>query len=487
MITMKHSSVQYCPVPVALPIVFVPGIMGSRLRTKHDGQIVWDPQDNILNAVTIAFKGAKAKRDLLVNNEGLPYSPDYLEVDFGEAQSSHSMHQEQIERGWGGLMQGSYFNFITWLQLIAPHPASGQLPRGCFSLRYEVWASPYNWTDDNLNSAKGLAETVTKAIEGTEEKYQGTDVRVLKPIIITHSMGGLVSRAYTQLLGGEGKVHGVIHGAQPCDGAPDAYKRMLAGAEGNARFVLGANQAQVTATAGNMPGALQLLPNQWHKTVSGDTQWLKVTKQKVTEQGEVADEPLLSRPITNPYSEIYLNQSDWWRLIYAEYLNPESDNSRASFDAYKNVLNQAATFHAQLGSEVFHPNTRMLYSDDMDHASWDNVEWKQVQGSDDYTYRNNWSKGGFLETTGRGQIGISNVENPLLHGSDSYPEYLAIYEIQPANAPGDGTVHAGSGIHVSGPMSIPTQHGFEHQPCFDSTEVRRITAEWLLDMVQEQL
>jgi hypothetical protein len=476
---MKHSSVQYCPVPIALPIVFVPGIMGSRLRNRENKEIVWEPQDRFWgNAFPIIFQNAEKKRHFLVNERGRPYSPDYLEVDFGEAQSSHAMHQEQIDRGWGGLMQGSYFNFMTWLQLIAPHPASGQLPRGCFSLHYEAWAYPYNWTDDNLNSAKGLAEIVTNAIEGTEEKYQGTDVRVLKPIIITHSMGGLVSRAYTQLQGGEGEVHGVIHGAQPCDGAPDAYKRMLAGAEGKERFVLGTNQAQVTATAGNMPGALQLLPNQWHKTVSGDTQWLKVTGRQ--------DETLLSKPDGNSYSEIYANQQDWWRLIYAEYLNPESADAQVSLREYRKQLRKAELFHEQLGPEVFHPNTRMLYSDDMDHASWDHVEWKQTHGSENYTYRNDWPRDGFPATDGRGRIGISRIVRVRGHGAiDEVPRLLTDYEILPANAPGDGTVHAGSGIHVSGPMSIPTQRGFEHQPCFDSFEVRRITAEWLLDMVQE--
>ncbi len=139
---------------------------------------------------------------------------------------------------------------------------------------------------------------------------------------------------------------------------------------------------------------------------------------------------------------------------------------------------------------MFHGNTRMIYSDDMGHVSWDHVEWQQTHGSDNYTYRNDWPQVSFLDTTGRGQIGISNVDLSLLHAThDSrvQPEYLAIYEIQPANAPGDGTVHAGSGIHVSGPMSIATQRGFEHQSCFDSSEARRITAEWLLDMVQEQL
>jgi alpha-beta hydrolase superfamily lysophospholipase len=51
-------------------------------------------------------------------------------------------------------------------------------------------------------------------------------------IIISHSMGGLVTR---HALAGEGggavaaKVLGVVHGAQPVHGAPDAYHRAIAG------------------------------------------------------------------------------------------------------------------------------------------------------------------------------------------------------------------------------------------------------------------
>lgn len=479
--TTRHASVQYCPVPAALPIIFVPGIMGSRLRNKKFGNTVWDPEDNIKNALSIIFQDARRKRHALVNAGGLPYSPDYLEVDYGSP-SENSFLQQRYERGWGGLMQGSYASFMTWLQVVAAQPASGLLPRGCFHLHYEAWAHPYNWTDDNLNSAKGLAETVNKAIQDTQIKYQGTNVRVLKPIIITHSMGGLVSRAYTQLLGGASQVHGVIHGAQPCDGAPDAYKRMLAGADGFVRHVLGANQAQVTATAGNMPGALQLLPNQHHKTVAGDTQWLKVT-------GKLG-ETLLSKPDHNPYAEIYANQRDWWRLIYAEYLNPEEVNFSLSIRSYLKSLRQAELFHAQLGPTAFHPNTRMLYADDMGYPAWDHVEWKQTFGEEAHIHKQDWPSNGFTETNGRGRVGISrNKNNPVYDrmGVEADPDLLSLYQIQPADAPGDGTVHAGSGIHVSGPMSIATQRGFEHQPCFDSTEVRRVTAEWLLDMVEEQL
>ena len=61
------------------------------------------------------------------------------------------------------------------------------------------------------------------------------------------------------------------------------------------------------------------------------------------------------------------------------------------------------------------------------------------------------------------------------------------YAIQSPTAPGDGTVHAGSSKYVSGPMSVATKSGFEHADAFNSREVRARVAEWLFDMVEEQL
>ncbi|RAU17530.1 hypothetical protein DN062_12630 [Nitrincola tibetensis] len=473
---MSHSSVQYCPKSFAVPIIFVPGLMGSRLRIKQDKRIVWEPLDNIGNAIRLARSNAVEKRAELIGLDAAPYSPDYLEVDLGESNPQHPFLQERIDRGWGGVLQGSYSGFLAWLQVSATLPENGLLPRGCSALHYEVWAPPYNWTDDNLNSGRDLGDTVRKALEGTAKKYQGTDVQVLKPIIITHSMGGLVSRAYTQLHGGAEEVHGVIHGALPCEGAPAAYKRILAGFEGAGieRHVLGANQQEVTATAANMPGVLQLLPNQWHKTVNGAKAWLHCTGKDGSK--------LWSKPAANPYSEIYSNQSDWWRLVYKEHLNPGSDNESEAYISYVKALKNAESFHAQLGPSAFHPNPRMFYSDDTEHSSWDSVEWKQTETEDippDDT---------FQDTNGRGIFTWSRMVLVVdFGGFEPVPRLITHYELQPANAPGDGTVHSGSGLHVSGPMSLPINPGFEHQPAFDSKEARRLTKEWLFEMVEEQL
>jgi pimeloyl-ACP methyl ester carboxylesterase len=281
---MAGPSVQRCPEPVALPIIFVPGIMGSRLRNRTTGQIVWDPGTNWSTVWGAFTESAAAKRRRLVGPDGTPFNPRFLEVDMGRV--GGTLTAERHRRQWGGLMSDFYMGFMAWLDLTAETPAMGQVPRGCFNLHYEAWAHPYNWTDDNDVAAQGLARTVSRAVAATQDKFRGRNVRVLKPVVVTHSMGGLVARAYVTNHGGAAALHGVIHGAMPTDGAPATYKRMRAGFEGGwgsaavTQRVLGQSQAEVTATAGNCPGPLQLLPNSRHRSVNGSRAWLRLTNAR---------------------------------------------------------------------------------------------------------------------------------------------------------------------------------------------------------------
>ncbi|WP_415919325.1 esterase/lipase family protein [Tateyamaria sp. SN6-1] len=478
-------AVAECPEPCALPIVFVPGIMGSRLR-RRGGPLVWDPDNSIDwnpfaesqgSLAANALSGASAKRRALVGAPGQPHTSRYLQVDRGVV--GGSLTQERIDRGWGGVFQGSYLGFLTWMDMTAQQPASGQVPRGCHAVRYEVFAHPYNWTDDNRTSAQGLARTVAQAVADTTAKWAHMpEVRILKPVLVTHSMGGLVARAYTQIRGGAGDVHGVIHGAMPTDGSPATYKRMLSGFEGVASVVLGFNQGQVTATAGNMPGALQLLPNSRHKSVDGSTNWLRLVGRSGNRRA--------SYPRGDAYREIYTEARQWWRLIHERYLDPQGDpTGRAARAQSMTQIAKARSFDQALAGNAFHPNTRMFYSDDQGHLCWDKVEWRQTSRNDTP------AAGQTMNNTGHGEIEWGEWVHPIGIGMGMPvgPTFVAStrYEIQDADAPGDATVHAGSGIHVSGPMSVATRRGFEHQEAYGESHIRPLMAEWLFDMVMEQL
>ncbi|MGH1369561.1 MAG: esterase/lipase family protein [Maritimibacter sp.] len=464
---------QPCPPPSVMPVIFVPGIMGSRLKNARTGRLAWDPGSNLGTAWEGYTQGAAGKRARLVGAPSGGFDPGLLEVDYGD--SSAPYH----DRGWGGLMQDFYGGFVTWLQHTAAQPGAGVVRRGCFNIHYEAYAHPYNWMDSNIESGQKLGDRVDQAIAETEETYGDRDVNILKPVIITHSMGGLVCRAFTEMHGGASKVHAVIHGAMPTHGSPATYKRIMAGFEGwyisPARHVLGANQRETTATAGNGPGPLSLLPNDHHVSVDGSAPWLKATGR--------SGSTLWSRPSGSPYSEIYLDQSHWWRMIYARYLNPAGGRSEATeFRGFRAELNKAKALHDGIAPSGYHANTRMIYVDSDELPSFDHVEWKQSLSQDtppSGSYRNSttgtltWSE--LIDTGVMMGGGMRSMNVPVTR-----------YEIQDGDAPGDGTVHAGSGRHVSGPMVVATRRGAEHDQTFNSSEVKGLVAQYLYDFVQEQ-
>ncbi|RCK50565.1 hypothetical protein TH44_11310 [Thalassospira xiamenensis] len=502
---MKHPSIAYCPTKAVLPIIFVPGIMGSRLRisgTTDDKAIVWDPprsgnlprdatraadpvipesewqrrrhprtgrpqapneaytrnefasdaneevQDRYSGAWEWGWMDGSERRERLIGPRGTSFNETYLEVDRGQKEKfanrlGPDIVDMALERGWGGCVWEFYGGFLRWLHY---HGGAAISPGG--DVRLEVWAHPYNWTDDNTNAARDLAQTVDKAYADAQKKYAGKpDYPVCKPVVITHSMGGLVGRAYAKHFGGESTCQAMIHGAMPTHGAPAAYKRMRAGFEGLSSIVLGRNGEQVTAVLANSPGGLELLPNQFHKTADGGQQWLFIEGPPDQPRNSV------TLPKSDPYGEIYLNTDKWWRLVNPEWVNPSKDDG---FELFTDQLEKAKIFHDSLG-EYFHPNTMLFWSDD--HLAWDRVEITAL--------------------------------NTSLAPEAVATEYEFAY-ISPPAASGDGTVHSGSGKYVPDPVEsihTHTEDGtgleFTHEAAFSGQNIRSQIAFWLNEMVEE--
>ncbi|TQM89715.1 hypothetical protein BD293_4390 [Roseinatronobacter monicus] len=453
---MTGSATQSCPINVICPIVFIPGIMGSRLKRASDGDVVWDPGsgswDQAKNAFELATSRAAAKRELLVGEPRASFSSDYLEVD-------HNSAGWKADRGWGGML-GTYQPFMNWLSRNEVTKIDGCMVR----IQFVVWAYPYNWTNSNRMSAAGLGEVVAEAESAARAEAARLNRQAMKPILVTHSMGGLVSRAYTQILGNAGDVHGVIHGAMPTNGSPELYKRIRGGFEGATRSVLGRNQAEVTATAANMPGPLELAPNRVYQDVPGRRPWLRALDGMGNE--------LWALPRADPYEEIYLNATDWYRLVDQTLLDPDGD-AEAAWRAYRRQVNIARNFHAELEGSGFHPNTRMFYGtgrDTRDHVAWRPME--RFAGAYPVNPVATFS-------SGRVNLRGSNPGNPT--GPATFGRTL---QMDGPRAQGDGTVQAGSGLHVP-EMSVAVTDGFDHQKAYDSRDARELTRDWLVDMVKE--
>ena len=317
----------------SIPIVFVPGIMGSRLQRQ--GQPVWDP-NSTGKMLRLYYNADPAKREELLNDNNLAVADD-TSSDFqsqvksetlggtmgmyGLSQTSVSDRVEQykaadqrandaVQQGWGTVAWDFYGKILQFLASADWSPFTK-----CFV--FPVYAVGYNWVQDNLKSGAYLASKLT----AIKKRETAKGLICEKLILVSHSMGGLVTRSCVVLNGGGGDVLGVIHGAQPVLGAPVAYRRMRAGFEASwspldkiSSRVLGPDSATVVPVLGNSVAGLELLPTSLYRTNGGQTDWLSMTKN-----GSI----LHSKPGGDPYASIYENSNDFLRLIYhQEYLDP---------------------------------------------------------------------------------------------------------------------------------------------------------------------
>jgi pimeloyl-ACP methyl ester carboxylesterase len=290
-----------------LPVVFIPGIMGSNLRVKGGGQPIWrldlglwDMPWNLVRG--FATKGPGPRQKLL--------HPTRCEVDPGGAvpdEPAGTVYYEQTyrDRGWGTVAEGSYHEFLLWLettlnptnrnpvfwpeyyqaqQTISAPLKPGDQPRMFPGIRmgmnaqpfgaekqpfapvmsddliaqskflFPVYAVGYNWLASNDDAAVALKRRIAAIIaQNNNGQFRCTQV-----IVVTHSMGGLVARACAQLPGMTARIAGIVHGVMPAVGAAVAYRRCKVGMRDEdfgAGLVIGSNGREVTAVFAPAPFA----------------------------------------------------------------------------------------------------------------------------------------------------------------------------------------------------------------------------------------
>ncbi len=256
----------------AVPIVFVPGIMGTRLRARVGGAPIWDPDDSWFMLKRFGLPGIDPRdRQATILGATRTYdSKIEYAVPFGNEESEHDRDIEgefpnATRRGWSEVYWDVYRPIFSAL-----HTARWPLfIARCFDL--PVYACGYDWRGSARDAGRRLASRVASIM--AEQKLPCRQV-----ILVTHSMGGLVARSACKLDGLEKNVLGIVHVVQPVTGAPSAYWRMKAGLERKggifdriASVVVGANGLEVTSLVANLPGGLQLLPNRDHRANDGQS------------------------------------------------------------------------------------------------------------------------------------------------------------------------------------------------------------------------
>jgi pimeloyl-ACP methyl ester carboxylesterase len=370
-----------------IPVIFVPGVMGSNLMaSSRPANPVWLVNSPVRVMLDWGGKGAQKRKRLLDPNTTEVYRE-------GAVPSGTKIPEEQLTaRGWGEVAKMSYGKFLVWLEnslndaddcangeraalmegLVANAPGVEPLTQDEVALSYRyrlpVHAVGYNWLQSNSESALRLQSRVEEIML----EYRSHGLKCEKVIVVTHSMGGLVARYFSEILAGNASVLGVVHGVMPSTGSAVAYKRVKAGSEMPEGFALGANAAEMTAVFAQSPGPLQLLPSPEY-----GMKWLRIRE----------DSTVISLPNGDPYSEIYTVKDKWWGLCDAKLIDPsdgKKTNIDEDWDAFVSRINlDVMSFHNAMSGDDklgrYHSKTYAFYGDDEIYMTWGEVTWERYR------------------------------------------------------------------------------------------------------------
>jgi hypothetical protein len=491
-----------------VPIVFVPGIMGSNL-CDADGKPVWllDSFGSVPVGLAMKWlrKDAGARQSLLHPARTKVYRLGAVPTDPSVTGLSRV---DYLARGWGEVSQASYHNFLVWIDKkmnAERDPASwddftndavnsdaspaGKLlrklsPGLVMSMHnlppvaeagaradpitsnellkrsrstYPIYAFGYNWLDSNSLAAESLKERINSVI--AENRRPGTTCSQV--IVVTHSMGGLVARACSQLSGMSGKIIGIVHGVMPATGAAVAYRRCKVGMRDEdfkAGLVIGSNGKAVTAVFAQAPGALQLLPSEDY-----GPGWLNLKDQ--------TGRAIASLPVADPYEEIYLEREKWWGLIREDWLKPKGGKP-IKWSIFALNIKIAREFHRGISGK-YHTNTYVFYGGGPLKQSFAKIGWVINKGA--LSKSNDVTSIIDIPSLGHTDVGTDGAHD-LYVGRTKTTGGLnsaELWDIRCAkqDSSGDGTVpaHSGRDPRHSGGRNIIQQFelpGIEHEPAY---------------------
>ena len=398
-----------------IPVIFLPGVMGSLLANKDTGEEVWYPpnMDSVVSGISgaisviagwFASAAGRAKRFDPIPAVVDPRGP----VKVGNSGLSEA---EARRRGWSTVHRWSYQGTLAWLEYTLNHPmldgklhgewahgdaegekaalkavlgthpsdygaygpggpidACSDVFKSLINYRYPVYAIGYNFLQSNQVSGQQVLDGMDFKDPESQEVTRIMGIREIcrenrtdKAIIITHSMGGLVARMASQLCGGANDMLGVIHGAQPATGAPLFAKRFRTGGEDFInKSLMGRCAAEFVAIASNAEGPMELSPMpDYH---DAEPWWIFVDK---------AGNERMSLPHQSALKELYTSDAWYGLLPDSSLLDPagivkkrleEKKDLSTVLQHFKRTMRNVVNRQEKLINN-YHPNTYALYGD----------------------------------------------------------------------------------------------------------------------------
>jgi hypothetical protein len=492
-----------------IPVIFVPGVMGSNLKGVGANRDITWRLDGPKSMLSWLGRDAEKRKEYL--------TPEKMTVDNdGIIPDTTPQHPAELKRrGWGEIGAMSYAPFLVWLEntlndfdnaqggirhhligtTLGAQKGEEALLHDEVSLsyryRFPVHACGYNWLDDNANSAKLLQQRINDVIQ----RYRKEKKRCEKVIIVTHSMGGLVARHCSEVLGMKDKIFGIVHGVMPAIGAPAVYRRMKAGTENpGSGFkgwleghigskILGENAAEMTAVLSGAPGPLQLLP-----TPEYGNHWLKIRQDNGTEY---------SLPKSgDPYSEIYTVRGQWWSLCEDHLINPlnkEIDPQRKAaqmdkdWENFSDVVNeQVKTFHTLIKGK-YHNNSHAFFGSDVKYPAYGEVVWSggNVFGENFMGAEGRPAYPLQAKALDQSQVSTKRTVASPLGGKGWRTGVQQSYRIADPATPGDGTVPHKSGIAPEQYARSMLKVSVGHEPAYKESEIaQRFTLRAIVKIAQ---
>ncbi|AMC36613.1 esterase/lipase family protein [Janthinobacterium sp. B9-8] len=528
----KPTALIIRPPHTAIPVIFVPGIMGTNIRMAEEKKDAWAPPNSALSGLGQALKRSVQKPE----QRQVQFDPNNTEVNPDGPCSIPSnffmlTEKEAKKRGWGALHADSYHETLQQLEISlneqyskpgrseedgnhlleeiglltqlgttegtakskpdykkaaakaaaawdkTPPALSAAEMDKLDDYYYPVWACGYNWLQSNKESGEQLLKRIDEIIQFYDDSQYFDCSKV---ILVTHSMGGFVARSAAQQ--DSSKILGIVHGVQPVAGAPVVYRRFRAGTEVDGFFdiagaaaaaIIGWNAADITPALSCAPGPLELLPN-----TAYPKGWLKIIQKTGGEERIIKQ-----LPESDPYEEIYSKTTDdcWWGMVDPSLIDPagviQSAKNKSPLKAYKDALIIAANFHDAVGLSA-HPKTYGYYGvDDHKFLTFGSVSWdtkNKVTTENEptlFTAKDQWRN-----TTGKADVAL-DAEN-ILH-----------FKLRnDRDQGGDGTVPLVSGAVLEkllpAPQMVFKMHGFNHQNSYKNLFAMQSTIYSIAKLIQ---
>lgn len=499
-----------------LPIVFLPGIMGSNLRMTaavqaklhKSNNIAWRPDR--LGEATLMFNAKPATRQLQLDpqntvvdtyDEGVAPTGDSRETaderhDVGRvrvtltagpdsplltddpptANPRMRMQDKAKRRGWGEVFFGSYRNvlelceqnlncpsqFGVWGKILDTDPgkwnAVGDIPLARLTFKDLRQACngcffPVHAMGYNwLRSNQDSADDIGRRIDHLIEDYRTKGYQCEKVIVITHSMGGLVGRA-------------LIH--------PQMANRAskVLGIVHGVQPALGAPAAYRRMRCGFEEGAWGVDPvpkilgnygTEVTPVLGNSPGGLQLLPSCAYGNGWLQikhkEQVIAAFPTKgDPYEEIYKLKGSWFGLLREEWLNPAGDEQRG-IEYTCGLLDIAKTFHSSLG-DTYHEQSYCHYGADRNRKSWEKAVWNLESIPPEASWRNY-------------RIGHDSQQGVLalvIEGCNSARTMLNTATFGAAEDPGDQTVplkSADAQLRSGRLKGVFRQTGYEHQASY---------------------